>query len=63
LLVVAPEAIEMVEKLAEYLAEVHATEKANAHYGDEEAGHPCSYCEAIAAAHDLVARSKQVVPE
>lgn len=35
-----------VERLAEYLAEAHAEDKANNHYGDGP--DDCSYCDAIA---------------
>lgn len=36
-----------VERVAEYLAESHATDKANNHYGDGP--DDCSYCDAVAS--------------
>jgi hypothetical protein len=50
--------IALVEKLTNYLGETHALDKASDHYGDDEEGHACSYCEAIQEATEYLARAK-----
>ncbi|RYG62394.1 hypothetical protein EON80_23200, partial [bacterium] len=51
-------ALDLIETLANQLAESHATEKDNEHFGDDEDGHECSICAAIAAAHQLLSQQR-----
>jgi len=53
LIAAAPELLEHLQTLADYLAEAHAEDKAAEHYGDED----CSYCRALDAARAAIAEA------
>jgi len=53
LIAAAPELLEHLQTLADYLAEAHAEDKAADHYGDED----CSYCRALDHARAAIARA------
>lgn len=58
LLPIAPDVLELIERLANFLGETHALDKSNQHYDDDLNEQPCSYCQAIAEAASLLQRAQ-----